>query len=295
MGNGKKYNQHNDPYFEEDEYSDGIPYVNYKSPTTVSTVVSKPEPPKEIEIPKTRLKNLRTRYSKEENIVNDLLQAECREELFEYIDYISQEYIKCQKELDTLLNTLSRETHPVYSIMVGDKSYPLSYNDYDFTIRAASYKVFRIQIVPGSYLVLANNNTKQLFLPRFIQTSPVSNLFTITPEGVRYIGNDTRLFDIKVYLNYSNDTIEFLPTAGGINPFEVTRDSVNKLSKLIPEYTKISIAMNNVVSEILDKGVEINEELLPDLLVRWQKLVRIANYDIFGVYEKRVAKYGTSY
>ena len=58
---------------------------------------------------------------------------------------------------------------------------------------------------------------------------------------------------------------------------------------------KRATSLRNKVSNIIDKGLNIDPENLSEILKRWQKLDRIVEYEIYEPYEKKVRRYGTSY
>lgn len=269
-------------------YKDGIWYP----PGRIAT-----PPAPEITYTEEELKELKRCYRSEKAIVK-LLSERSEETLrfFRYVDYINQEFKKLQKRYDDTQEEVDRLRRIAsYYIFVNSKEYYLL--EYSTWENGHSvYVTKRVGLKRGDIITGYNCNTQAHFSfngGMILGDGLSKEDFEKLPRGL--MCKTDGIYDIEIILEYGKDIVRVKPTTSEYNKFELAKQDYKNASKNLLVFMKSIEKLHEKVSNIIDRGSKIDPENLGEALKRWQCLDRIVEYDIYQPYEKKVAKYGTSY
>lgn len=257
------------------------------------------EPPKVIEYTEEELKEVRRKFATEKSVMSALREkTEKTEELFKYIEYVSQEFKKLQKASDTALEEVERlERLVYYSVVVNKSLYYCEYEKYDQALTRPFYIARRIGLKVGDIIGGYSSTTKMNFgfFGGMVLKQGISDGDFVFREDGYVICNKEGIYDIEILISYGKDCIYIQPTKGECNKLEVAERAYNRISLDILSFSKNVDKLHDKLTNILDKGSDIDQEILSKALKCWQTLERIVKNDTYEPYEKKVSKYGTSY
>ena len=278
-------------------WKDGKWHSYGTAPQTTSLAPKKPE---EIIYTSDELRNLRLKYSKDSTISNHLkIRSEKSKDLFKYISYIYQEFLKLKKSFeDAQEEAIRLRRIASYFFLINDKDYYVTeFDRYDQVLGGSIYKAKRIGLKEGDTIQGYNSNTKVSF--RFIGGATISHgmekgSFVIYQDGT-VVCKKSGLYDLELRLKYGKDSILISPASGEFGKYELAKRDFAEKSIEFNNYIKSAIKLEDRFTNILDSGVVIDPENIKDAIKCWQYLSRIVNYEVYEVYDKKVKYYGTSY
>jgi hypothetical protein len=271
-------------------------WVSYGSQQTTLA----PKKPEEIIYTNEELRNLRLKYSKGSTISSHLREKSKKsEELFRYVSYVYQEFLKLKKSFESAQEELARlKRIASFFFLVNNKDYYVSeYERYDHDSGGSVYKTKRIGLKEGDSIQGFNSNTKIAF--KFLGGATISHgmekgSFVIYQDGT-VVCKKSGIYDLELRLSYGKDSIYISNTSGEPGKYEIARrDFVEKTTEFT-NYIKSTIKLESKFSNILDSGTTIDPENIKDAVKCWQYLSRIVDYEVYEIYDKKVKYYGTSY
>lgn len=255
-------------------------------------------PAPEITYTEEELKELKKCYRSEKTIVK-LLSERSGETLrfFKYVDYINQEFKKLQKRYDETQEEVDRlrRMFANYYIFVNGKEYYLL--EYGMWENGHSvYITKRVGLKRGD-IITGYSCTTQAHFPfkggMILEEGLSEKDFEKLPRGL--MCKTDGIYNIEVILDYDNDVVRVRPATNEYSKFDLAKQEYMDASKSLLAFMKSIEKLYEKLSNIIDRGSKIDPENLGEALKRWQCLDRIVEYEIYQPYEKKVARYGTSY
>lgn len=269
-------------------YRDGIWYPP-------GTVLKQPDPV--IEYTKEELRKLKNRYQNENTIIHHLsTKSEKSAEFFKFVDYINQEFKKIQKRYETAKEENERLVRAANYFLYKNKE-TYFFCEYEGYLDYHSvYITKRVHLRPGDILNGFNSTTKAFFNFEggiVLGDGVLDGQFEKISQGI--LCRVEGIYDIEMIMVYGQDKIRIRQTTKELNKYEEVQEEFKAANSELFKFKKNTIKLHARLSNILDRGSRIDPENLDELLKRWQCLDRIVFFEVYGPYEKKVTRYGTSY
>lgn len=300
---GKKYkNVENDYYYRSHYYTEGEVYedecLGYGvKATPYSTTAVKPVEPKEPEITMTEeeLKKLSNKFTKATGLIKCFNSGNNFPEFQKLVKYLSQEFSKVKEEYDKVNAEARRLTnYHVYHVLInGTDFYGADYSTWKDG--SSHYEVKRVRIRKGDIIKCYSSSIRQDFgFTGPVETTLGEGSFNRLSDGtVR--SNIDAVVDFTLRIRYQADGLLIKNTKNEYSQSELAQLKKKEFEEKMNNYSSTVVLLHNKFSDMLDDGVKVKEDITSEVLDCWQKLTKIVNHKIYGPYDAKVKKYGTSY
>ena len=252
------------------------------------------------------------RYSNLDTLIRHINQNnEKTAEFYKYVEFLYQDFTEKAREIETLYNryTTLMEGGGVegrgasYTLVLrrGDEEilYPLKYDRYDYDTdgklgRSGSvYAAKRIPITSGD-IVYGEGYSGAPFIFKGGIIGDMRLNFGHNSKG-EVVCLISGIYDIDAHTSFDDDILEVNSAEKSLLNLSEMRKTLKDMTQDIEKKRECANQLYDMLSNALDEGKPVSEEVLSNVLRSWQKLSKIRNFALYTAFEKRVQRYGTSY